>query len=138
MEEKDPIEEKEISISRPFLLSVISLFFLIFFTIFALLFLLSLFYTGTIAQVINTYIPENAFSPLVITLIILSGFVLHAAASTGILLMWNMRKKGYFVFSVSCLLLTTFQLTQHQVSIAITAVYVGAVILFGLFYRRMK
>ncbi|HSN50730.1 MAG TPA: hypothetical protein VLR52_05815 [Bacteroidales bacterium] len=141
MDEKGPIEKieaKEASFSPPFSLSLVALFFFVFFGVYALIFLLSLFYSGTITRVINTYIPEDAFSPTVITLIILGGFVLHAAASAGILMMWKLRKKGYFLFATSCILLTTYQLTQHQVSVIITAVYIGAVILFGIFYRKMR
>ncbi len=104
----------------------------------ALIFLASLLYSGHISTVVNTYVPEDAFTPSQIFLLFLTGFILNAVAFAGVVLVWNMRRMGYYMLSLSCILIAVFQLTTPRASLTSTLAYIVVVFLFGLFFRRLR
>jgi hypothetical protein len=123
---------------RHFLLTICCLFSSVFFGFVSILFLLAVFYSGWIAEVVNKYTPENNESPGKLTAFIIAGFLLHAACFTGIIMMWMMKRKGYFVFALSALVITAYQLFQTKISFTTTAIYILLVLLFGLFYKKFR
>lgn len=135
--EEEPLKNKTY-MGKSFLLTLLVIFFFTSFALISVLFLVSLFYSGTITRVINLYIPETAFSPFTITAIITCGFLFHAVAAVSILFIGKLRKKAYFLFSLICIIIASYQLMQQQISPAITAVYISGIIFFGTFYKRFK
>ncbi|NQV02684.1 MAG: hypothetical protein HQ542_08570 [Bacteroidia bacterium] len=123
---------------RPLLLSVLCLFAWVCFSILSTLFLLALFYSGWITEIINQYIPDETWSTTQVSLLFLGMFILHATAFSGVILLWNGRRTGYYLFSVPTILITVFHLFRPEIPWLSTAVYAILVILFGLFYRQMK
>ncbi|GEM_PF-492955 len=123
---------------RPLLLSVLCLFAWIYYGIMALLCLLALFYSGWITEVINQYIPDRTWSATQVTLLFLGLFLLHATAFSGIILLWNIRQIGYYLFSVPTILITVFHLFRPEIPWFSTAVYALLIILFGFFYKKLK
>ena len=123
---------------RPVLLSVICLFSLVFFSILSLLFIAAVLYSGWITDVTNQYIPDMPHSKSRVSLILIAGAFLHLLGLTGTLLIWRMQKRGYYMLGLSCLVISAFQAFQAPVSISMTAVYISIILLFGLFFRRLR
>jgi hypothetical protein len=135
----NPIEKSEnLKSSRPFLLSLVSVFSFIFFGIITLLFLLALFNVSWILDITEKYLPDSDFSKGKAVFYIIAGFLLHSIALAGIIYIWKGRKTGYYLFSISSILLASFQLLSNKISVLTTAVYISLVLLFGIFYRRLK
>lgn len=74
---------------RPFLLTLINLFSFVFFGFISILFLLALFYSGWITEVMNKYSPEKMESRSGMIAFALGGFVLHALSFTGTVMIWS-------------------------------------------------
>jgi len=122
---------------RPLLLSLLCLFTWIYYGLLAIFLLLALCYSGWITGVIRQYIPEQNGSKGLMILLFSGLFMLHAAGFSGVILMWNLRRTGYYIFSVSTLLITLFHLFRPEISWLSTAVYVILVFLFSMLIRQM-
>jgi len=133
------MEDMQVTPSKPpFLLSLLCVFSFVFFGLISLLFLTSLFYSGSIIRIINEYIPERPVAPARVILIVIAGFILHGAAFTGTVLMLKMKKTGYVVFGIAVLIICIYQLFQDKISLFITLFYIILIILFGLFYKKFR
>jgi hypothetical protein len=121
---------------RPILLSALCLFSFVCFGLVALLFLTGLFNTGRITGVMLQYMPSGNYSKAQTFLVFSAGFLLHGLALTGIFLMWNLRKAGYYFLGIPCLIIASCQLINPLAPILSTAIYIFLILLFGLFYRR--
>ncbi|MDP4281859.1 MAG: hypothetical protein Q8867_06870 [Bacteroidota bacterium] len=134
---QDSIPEPR-KIQRPVILIALCLFSWVFFAVIALLFLTSLFFSGWITKIIHTYTPEN-FSPhTIVVLFSLAGFLLHAVAFSGVILMWKMKISGFIIFAISVLLIAVYQMFQGQISLPVTLTYIVLLLLFGLFFKRFS
>ena len=131
-------ETGQMKLKRPFLLTVISLFSFVFFGFISILLLLAVLNSGWITEVVNKYTPENMESPTKMFAFVLVGFLLHATSFTGTVLLWMMKRKGYIIFAVSSLAIAAYQLFQTKISFITTAVYIILIILFGVFYKRLR
>ena len=138
-EEIRPAEIKEVvpQRPRPLILTLLCLFTLVYFALLTLLFLAGLFNTGRIAVVMNQYMPAEGFTKVQSLFVFLAGFTLHGLAFTGVVLIWNLRKTGYYLLGLSCLIIAAVQLLNPTAAITSTAVYIIILFLFGLFFRRM-
>lgn len=134
MEEEKP----QALLPRPVFLSVICLFSFVFFLILTMLFLISLFFSGRISDVIMTYLPEEEMTKTQVFLFITAGLVLHGSALTGTVLIWKLKKAGYLFLGIPCLIMASYQLFQPQITVAMTGIYILMILLFGLFYRRLR
>lgn len=133
------MEESQVLPSRPpFLLSLLCVFAFVFFGLISLLFLFSLFYSGSIIRVINEYIPEGSVTPNRIILVALFGFLFHGIAFTGTFLMLKMKKTGYVLFGIAALIICVYQLFQDKISLMTSLIYIILIILFGLYYKKFR
>jgi polyferredoxin len=123
---------------RPFLLALLCLFSFVFFGLISLLFLIALFWAGTIADMVLRYAPEHSVQRFTVISYILGGLILHMLSLTGIILIWNMRRMGYLVFGVSTLIISGYQLFASQISPLTTTFYIALVILFGVFLKKLR
>ena len=123
---------------RPFLLSILCIFSFVYFGIISVIFLLSLFYSGWITDVANKYMDEAKYAPVQVIGIALAGFLLHGFSLAGCIRMWYMKRSGYLIFGISTLIIAVYQLFQEQVNVLEISIYIGLIILFGLFYRKMQ
>jgi len=121
--------------TRPVLMTVLCLFSFVFFAIMAVLFFAGIFWSDWITSVTNQYAPPGLYALSTIRLIFTGGFLLHALAFTGSILLWNMRKGGYYLLAISCILIASFQLIQPQIAVTTTAVYILLLLMFGIFFR---
>jgi hypothetical protein len=122
---------------RPVFLSVICIFAFVFYGLISLLFLFALFSSGWISEVRNKYLPEGTETKQMIILITAGGFLLHIISLFGSIYIWNRRKSGYLLLSVSSLIIALFQLFSDKISVFNTAVYIFIIVLFGIYYRRL-
>ncbi len=120
---------------RPVLLTMLCLVSFVYFGILSLLFLAGMFNSGWITGVTNHYIATGGFTVTQTLLTFSAGFLLHGFAFTGVLLLWKMRRIGYYFLGISCLLIATWQLFNPSTPIVSVAIYIILVFLFGLFYR---
>ncbi|MCX6247404.1 MAG: hypothetical protein NTW10_06700 [Bacteroidetes bacterium] len=126
------------ALKRPFLLTLLCLFSFVFSGLITLLFLLALLWSGTIADMVLRYAPENSASGITVFFYTLAGFLLHALSLTGIILIWRMKRIGYLLFGISFLIIAGYQLIASQISPLTTGFYIGLIIAFGLFLRKLK
>ncbi|MCX6245675.1 MAG: hypothetical protein NTU98_13355 [Bacteroidetes bacterium] len=140
MEEQTPVQAHipESFPPRPFLLTLLCLFSYIFFGLISLIFLAALFYSGSITWMVLRYTPENPMTRTGIFFYIFGGFLFHALSFTGTLLIWKLKKKGYFLFGVSTLIIAVYQLFSSRISPLTTAVYIFLILAFGFFLRKMR
>lgn len=122
--------------TRPVLLTVWCLAAFVFFGIFTILHFFGILYNNWIIEVTNQYIPEELNTKTEVRFLFLAGFILHATALAGAVLMWRLRRLGYYLLSVSCLIVSFYQLFQSNFTVASTFLYIFMIIGFGLFYRR--
>jgi hypothetical protein len=123
---------------RPFVLTLLCLFTFIFFGLISLVFLLALFFSGTISRMIFRYAPEDSLSHASVIFYAVGGFLLHALSFTGVVLIWKLKRKGYILFGISTLLIALYQLFFSSISPLTTAIYVVFIIAFGVFLKRLK
>jgi hypothetical protein len=138
-EETNVIEPKEIEqvMRRPLLLSVLCLISFVYFALLSLICLAGLLYSGWITRVTMQYLPTEEFTKAQILLFFGAGFALHGLAFAGGFLIWKLRKTGFYMLGISCLIIAAIQLLIPFTAIASTALYVIFLFLFGFFYRRM-
>jgi hypothetical protein len=141
MEEKPvspetPKEDKVLK--RPFILTVLCLFSFVFFGLMTVLFLLALLWSGTLADMVFRYAPERISPGISVFFYTLGGFLMHALCMTGIILMWKMKRKGYLLFGISALIIAGYQLLATQISPLTTGFYIGFILVFGLFLKKLK
>jgi hypothetical protein len=123
---------------RPFLLTVLCLFSFVFFGLISVFFLFALLYLGSITDLVLRYAPENSTSRITVLFYILGGFLLHGLSLAGNILIWKMRRLGYILFGISSLIIAGYQLLATQISPLTTAFYVGLILAFGFFLKKLK
>jgi len=131
-------KKPDICKSRPIILSIFCLFGFTYFILLAFLFILATFCSGWITEVTNKYMPAEAVTKAQVFLVFFTGALLHLIAFAGLILIWNMKKMGYFLLGIPCLLIASYYLCQSQISVSITVIYIIFIIIFGFFYRRLK
>ena len=138
-DEINPKETHEASqaIPRPFLLTVLCLISLVYLALLSILFAAALFKSGWITSVMNQYVSGGGLTKTQTALVFGSGLFLHGLAFAGVILIWNLRKSGYYFLGISCLIIASYQLINPLTAITPTAIYIGLILLFGFFYRRL-
>jgi hypothetical protein len=138
----EPQEEKKVEKvvekkKRPVLLSALCIFSYVFFGVIGSLFFAALLSARWITRVVDQYEIYRSHSDFFIILNISGGVLLHWAAFAGTILIWRMKKTGYYMLSVSCLIIAIYQLFHNTIPISSTLVYIGLVILFGFYFRKL-
>jgi hypothetical protein len=52
--------------------------------------------------------------------------------------MWKMKRLGYLLFGISSLIIAGYQLLASEISPLTTGFYIGFIIAFGLFLKKLK
>ena len=123
--------------SRPVLLSVLCLFSFVFLGMLSIFFFTGMFFSGWITSVTNQYFPKEAIQQSHILIITGAGFLLHLLAIAGSIMIWNLKKTGFYMLGFSCIIITIYQTFRPQISLSTTALYIILILLFGLFFRRL-
>ncbi len=123
---------------RPLMLTVISLFSFVYFGVLSLLLILSVFYSGWITRLVNAYNPQAPRSGFLISLLFVFLFLLHAACFAGTVLIFRLKKVGYYIYGTAALVLSIYQLFQPRVPVYSTAIPVILLVSFGIFFKRLS
>jgi len=136
----EPVSKKptRTASKRPVLFTGLALFSSVYFSLMALLFLSAIFYSGPITSVLEKYALDEEFSKNQIVAIFAGGFVLHLLGLTGSILLWKLRKQGYYLLAVPCFIIALFQLFRPEISVASTFIYFLFIVLFGVFFKRFQ
>ena len=123
---------------RPLVLTLLCLFSFVFFGLVLVLFLLALFWSGTVADMVFRYAPEYSLTRFGVYLYIFCGLILHAVSFTGIIFIWKMKRLGYLLLGPSSLVIAAYQLFETQTSSLTTAFYIALIIVFGFFLKKLR
>ncbi len=123
---------------RPLALSVLCVAAWVFFAVLTLLFVAGLWNARWITEVTNHYIPGERYTTTRFIFSFGGAALLHAIAFTGVILIWRLRRTGYTLFGISSLVISAWNLAQGTAGATQTALYILFIILFGLFYRRLR
>jgi hypothetical protein len=137
IKQDEPVKAPGIK-SRPVILTMLCLFSFVYLFLMTALFLAGLFNSGWITQVTNQYIASADFTKTQTIFIFGAGFLLHGLGFAGVLLIWNLRKTGYYLFTVVCLIVALLQTLLPDISVTTTAVYIIMIILYGIFFTRYR
>ena len=121
---------------RPFFLTLLCVFAFAFFGLITLLAFISLFFSGTFRDLINYYVVGEPVTGTGVFSILLLLFILHGSAVAGVILMWRMKRWGYYLFGIPVLSISLYQLFQPEIPVVSTAIQITLVVLFGIFYKR--
>lgn len=132
----EPVKTTEAR-TRPFVLTLLCLFSFIYFGIFLLLFLAGLVKARSITRIMDQYLSTELPALPPAAWIFGVGFTLHALAFAGVILVWKLRKTGYYFLGLACLIIAALQLINPMAAVASTAIYIVFLLLFGLFFRRL-
>jgi len=121
---------------RPFFLTILCLFSGVYFFLFTILFLSGFFYSGWVTDAINLYAPIDQYSLTAVRLVLGVFAALFILGLSGIIIMWNLRKTGYYLFGISSLILASSQFLVSRISFSGALVLIPLLILFGFYFRR--
>jgi hypothetical protein len=91
-----------------------------------------------VTEALNLYAPVSHYSKATVNLILGANTLLHILSFSGVIVMWNLRRYGYFIFAGSCLLIILYQLLTPDVVFSVTLVCIVLLVLFGLFFRHFR
>lgn len=121
---------------RPLLLSLLCIFSWVLFGVLTLFFLAGIFQAGWIMKVTNQYLSSTVYTTSEIRIFMVSGLALHLIAVYGISQIWKLKKRGYFIFAGTCLIISLYQLFNPAYTVITVLIYILLTILFGLFIRK--
>ena len=124
--------------NRPFFLTLVCLFAGVYFLILSVLFITGFFYSGWVTEAITLYAPVIKHSKASVSLVLALLSLLFILGFAGVFLMFRMRKPGYYIFGISSLLLAAIQLFKPVLSFSGPVIFIGFLILFGLYFRRFR
>lgn len=109
-----------------------------FFGLISFLLLVSVFYSGFFTDLINTYIAGKPVKAAGVFSILFLLFLLYATAFTGTILMYRMRRLGYYLFGLPMLAVCIYQLFQPDVPALSTGILISLLVFFGAFLKKMR
>jgi len=125
-------------LKRPLFLGMLCIFAGVYFFLLAVLFLSGFFYSGWVSDAINMYADADRYSPAGIKTVLGVLAALFILGFTGIVVMWRMKRYGYYFFGISSIILASFQLFRPEISVSGTIIFIALLILFGLYFRRFR
>lgn len=123
---------------RPFFFVVLCIFSLVYFFIFSFLFIAGFFFSGWVAEALNVYAPLHQYPQIQVQILLATLSFFFVLGFSGVIVMWNLRRYGYYLFGISCLLLASVQLLRPEMSLSGTIGFIVLLFLFGLYFRRFR
>lgn len=123
---------------RPLALSLLSLFTGILYGIFSLLLITGLLFYGDLSAMMQEYSLDDSSTGIPLILLLSAGLILHMTALWGVLRMWQMHSRGYYLFAIPTLLLALTHLFRPDISWVFTILYILLIILFGIAFRTLR
>ena len=133
-----PKAEPVVRRQRPLMLTVFCLWGFVYFGLLSLLFIAGLAWSGFLRELVQKYASAGIFRHADIWWILLTATVLHLAGISATLMIWLLKKKGYFLLVLVCFSVLAIQLFLPGVGLLSPIVYLIFIIMFGLFYRLLS
>jgi hypothetical protein len=138
IEPDKPDQTETIAYQRSIFMTLLSLIAFIFFGILSVLFLAGAISSDWISRVTNQYVPEKQYYTTELRMVFLAGFVLHFCSLIGSIVIWRLKKQGYYLLGICCLIIAVYQLLNPYFTAIPAIVYILFLIGFGFFYRRLN
>ena len=120
------------------MLSLLCIVFFVHSAILAFLFLLGIFFNSWLTEVINNYVEVKTYSGSSIYFFTSIGFLLYGVSFIGTWYLWQMKKKGLLVLSVSVLFILLFTFFIGAGSVANSIIYILLLLFLALFYGKLN
>jgi hypothetical protein len=138
-ESKEIIQTDGVKYKRPYGLSTLLIFSMVYSGFMFLLLTAGLFYNSIVQQILEQYYQQLKISAQATFLLNLSGTVLFGISIFGLIKLWLAQKSGFWYFSSSQFILlfsiVVFLRSYDWINIGIAS---GIVIIVGLYAGRMK
>jgi hypothetical protein len=137
MEPEENIE-KQIETRKPWILSLLCIVFFVHSAFLALLFLSGVFYNSWLTEVINNYVEGKTFGNSQILIFCLIWFLLYGVSFIGTWYLWQMKKKGLYILSISVLSILVYTYFIGAGSLFNSVIYVVLLLFPALYYRKLN
>ena len=133
-------EEQEIksNVQRPFFLSILCVAIFSYSTLFILLFLTGILYNNWITKVLNDFLTVGEVQPISILLLSIVGIILYSLSFLGAFFIWKLKRKGFYFYLISSLLIISLPYLFHFGNVISTIVLLLLVILILAHFRKLN
>ena len=133
-------EEQEIksNVQRPFFLSILCVAIFSYSTLFILLFLTGTLYNGWITKVLNDFLTDGEIHHNSILIISLAGIILYSLSFVGAFFIWKLKRKGFYIYLISSLLIISLPYLFHFGNLISTIVLLVLIVLILLHFRKLN
>ncbi len=137
-EEQSTLPESPTGKEIPFLIRISATAAMVFFLVMMLMFLAGLIWSDLIGEITGYYRQEPGDTVSSVRNMFLIAFLTHGCAFSGILLILFRKKTGFYLLGVASLAIMIYQLLQPEWVLVPSAIYFIILILFGLFFPKLK
>jgi hypothetical protein len=123
---------------RPLLLTAVCIAAFVHFGLLAILFLLATLKSGWIREVVNRYLDTGQYTSYHLFFLFGAAFLLHSLAFTGLILVWKLRRTGFYLLCLACIVLSIYQLFNSLAPLSSVGIYIAFLLLTGIFFRKMQ
>lgn len=138
MVETEETQDSIVINQRPFFLSVILVSLFVYSGTMSIIFLLASIFNKWISNTLSDFFPEKNIDPGNILMLSLIAFVLTATSFAGVYLMWRLKKKGLFIFSISALLFIGYPYLLGFGNYLSIFIILTVVVIVFLFWKKFK
>ncbi len=133
-------EEQEIksNVHRPFFLSILCVAIYSYSTLFILLFLTGILYNKWITKVLNDFLTVGEVHPNSILILSFVGIILYSLSFMGAFFIWKLKRKGFYIYLISSLLIISLPYLFHFGNVISTIVLLLLVVLILAHYRKLN
>ena len=133
-------EEQEIksNVQRPFFLSILCVAIFSYSTLFILLFLTGILYNKWITKVLNDFLTVGEVHPNSILILSIVGIILYSLSFLGAFFIWKLKRKGFYFYLISSLLIISLPYLFHFGNVISTIVLLLLVILILAHFRKLN
>ena len=134
----DKDQEIKSNTKRPFFLSILCIAIFSYSTLFILIFLTGILYNKWITKVLNDFLAVGEVRHSFILILSFAGILLYSMSFLGAFLIWKLRRKGFYIYSVSSVLIICLPYFFHFGSLISTIVLLLLIALILLHFRKLN
>jgi hypothetical protein len=133
-------EEQEIksNVHRPFFLSILCIAIFSYSILFILLFLTGILYNKWITKVLNDFLTVGEVHPSSILILSFVGMILYSLSFLGAFLIWKLKRKGFYFYLISSLLIISLPYLFNFGNVISTIVLLLLVVLILAHFRKLN
>lgn len=132
----EDVENKKI-IQRPFFLSILCVIVFVYSTLFILLFLSGGIFNNWITTVLNDFLNDDLYEKQFILTLSVSGLVLYSLSFISALLIWRLKRIGFYLYSLSSLALIIIPFFFNLGSWISSGILILMILSFAIYFRKL-